>query len=51
MVLTISEEDYMRMKETLLDQDRDKALKLVREWVKRLDQQAGRGLKSHLDGK
>ena len=33
MVLTISDEDYMRMKETLLDQ------------------QAGRGLKSHLDGK
>ena len=51
MVLTISEEDYMRMKETLLDQDRDNALKLVREWVNRLDQQAGQGLKSHLDGK
>ncbi len=50
MVLTISEEDFIRMKEALLDQDKDSALQLVREWVKRLEQQAGRGLKSHLDG-
>ena len=50
MVLTISEEDLMRMKATLLDDDKAEALKIVRELVKRLQLQAGKGLKSHLDG-
>jgi hypothetical protein len=50
MVLTISEDDLMRMKAALLDEDREDALKIVRELVKRLQIQAGKGLKSHLDG-
>ena len=50
MILTISDEDLMRMKEALLDDDRDEALKIVRELVKRLHIQSGKGLKSHLDG-
>ncbi|MFZ3047695.1 MAG: hypothetical protein WA151_17420 [Desulfatirhabdiaceae bacterium] len=40
----------MKMKEALLDQDSEAALKIVREFVKRLEIQAGKGMKSHLDG-
>lgn len=50
MVLTLSEDDLMRMKAALLDEDRDEALQIIRELVKRLQIQAGKGLKSHLDG-
>jgi hypothetical protein len=50
MVLTISENDLMWMKGVLLDNDRDEALKIVRELVKRTLIQSGKGLKSHLDG-
>lgn len=50
MVLTVSEQDLMRMQGVLLDQDRDEALALIREFVKRLEGQANQGLKSHLDG-
>lgn len=50
MVLTISEDDLMRMKAILLDDDRDEAIKIVREFVKRLQIIAGQRLKSHLDG-
>lgn len=50
MVLTLSENDVMRMKSALLDGDRDEALQIIRELVKRLQIQAGQRLKSHLDG-
>jgi PHD/YefM family antitoxin component YafN of YafNO toxin-antitoxin module len=50
MVLTISEHDWMKMKEALLDHDSDAAMEIVRELVKRLEIQAGKGMKSHLDG-
>jgi hypothetical protein len=50
MLLTISENDLMWMKGALLDNDRDEALKIVRELIKRMQIQSGKGLKSHLDG-
>jgi hypothetical protein len=50
MVLTISEEDLVRMKASPLDDDKEEALKILREVVKRLQIQAGKGLKSHMDG-
>lgn len=50
MVLTISEQDLQRMRGVLLDQDRDEALRLVRDLLRRLEIQANQGLKSHLDG-
>lgn len=40
----------MRMKAALLDEDRDAALQIIKGLVKRLQIQAGQGLKSHLDG-
>ena len=50
MVLTISNEEFLKMKGAILDADRDEALALVRMFVKRLEQQSNQGLKSHLDG-
>lgn len=38
------------MKAALLDEDRDEALQIVKDLVKRLQIQSGKGLKSHLDG-
>ncbi|HIJ41045.1 MAG TPA: hypothetical protein HPP90_08210 [Deltaproteobacteria bacterium] len=49
MVLTISEEEFMNMKGAVLDVDRDEAFKLIKAFVKRLEQQSRQGLKSHLD--
>lgn len=50
MVLTVSDEDFMRMKAGILDKDRDEALELIKMFVMRLEQQSRQGLKSHLDG-
>jgi len=50
MVLTVSEEEFMRMKGAVLDEDRDEALELIKAFVKRLEQQSRQGLKSHLEG-
>lgn len=49
MVLTLTQEDYMRMKRVLLDHDEAEAFLLIRELCKRIEQQKQRGLKSHLD--
>lgn len=50
MALTISDEEYIRMKGAALDADRDEALDLIKVFMKRLEQQSRQGLKSHLDG-
>ena len=50
MVLSISDEEFMRMKGAILDEERDEALELIKAFVKRLEQQSRQGLKSHLDG-
>ena len=49
MVLTISDEEFMRMKTAALDGDKQEALRLIKEFVKRLELQKRQGLKSHLD--
>ena len=49
MVLTISDEEFMRMKSILLDEDQNDALRLVKSFLARLEQQSRQGLKSHLD--
>ena len=49
MVLTITDEEFVRMKMIVLDKDEKDALLLVKELVKRLEQQKNLGLKSHLD--
>lgn len=49
MVLNISKEEFMQIKGAVLDEDQHEALKLIKRFVKRLEQQAAQGLKSHLD--
>jgi hypothetical protein len=49
MVLTISDQELVWMKTVALDGDEQGALRLIKEFVKRLDLQKRQGLKSHLD--
>lgn len=48
MVLTITPEEMQRMRMAVLEQDEKEALQLIKEFLKRLDQQAQSGMKSHL---
>ncbi len=47
-VLTIPEEDWLKIKAAVLDRDGEEALRLLKAMVKRVEQQKARGLKSHL---
>jgi hypothetical protein len=49
MVLTISEKEFVQMKMIVMDKDEREALRLLKEFLKRLEQQKNLGLKSHLD--
>jgi hypothetical protein len=49
MVLTISEEEFVQMKMIIMDRDEGEAFRLLKEFLKRLEQQKNLGLKSHLD--
>jgi hypothetical protein len=48
LVVTITEGEFIRMKSAVMDKDGGEALKLLKEFVKRLEQQENLGLKSHL---
>jgi hypothetical protein len=49
LVLTIRQDEFQLMKMVVLDKDRDEALRLIKQFVARLEQQDNQGLKSHLD--
>lgn len=49
MVLTFTDQDIMKMREIVLDANHEQALRLIKEILKRLDQQKNTGMKSHLD--
>jgi hypothetical protein len=49
MVLTIQEDEFQLMKMVVLDKDKEEALRLIKQFVARLEQQSNQGLKSHLD--
>jgi hypothetical protein len=49
MVLTIRDDEFVRMKMAVTDGDEKDALQIVKELIRRLEQQKARGLKSHLD--
>jgi hypothetical protein len=49
MVLNISDEELIRMRAIVLDRDRDAAVQMIKDFVKRLEQAKHGGLKSHLD--
>jgi hypothetical protein len=48
-VLSVTQEEFMRMKAIVMDQDKDEAFRLIKEFVKRLEIQQQKGMKSHLD--
>jgi len=50
MVVTVSDQEFQKMKAALLDEDGADALELIKAFVRRIEQQARNGLKSHLDG-
>ncbi len=50
MILNLTEEELMQMKAAVLDTDGEEALRLLKEFIKRLQQQKQSGMKSHLDG-
>jgi hypothetical protein len=49
MVLTISEEEFVQMKMIVMDRDEEESFRLLKELLKRLEQQKNLGLKSHMD--
>jgi len=49
MVLTISDEEIQQMQTALMDRDGEEALRLIKEFMKRLDQQRRSGMRFHLD--
>jgi hypothetical protein len=50
MILTISNQEFQEMRMAAMDDDKDEALRLVNDFIKRLEQQKQQGMKSHLDG-
>lgn len=49
MTIQITTEELQKMKQILLDEDRDEALTLIKILHKRLMEQMNKGMKSHLD--
>jgi len=50
MVLTLSDTEIQQMKAALLDADGKEALRLLKEFIRRTEQQKHAGMKSHLNG-
>jgi hypothetical protein len=48
VVLPLSPDEFQQMQSAVLDRDGEAALRLLKEFVKRLQEQKNRGLKSHL---
>lgn len=48
VVLPITPDEFQRMQSAVLDGDGGEALRLLKDFVKRLKEQENRGLKSHL---
>jgi len=50
MILTISNQEFQEMRIAAIDDDKDEALRMIKSFIKRLEQQKHQGMKSHLDG-
>ena len=50
MILTISNKEFQEMRMVVMDDDKDEALRLIKSFIKRLEQQKHQGMKSHLNG-
>lgn len=49
MVLTVTDHEFIDMKRAIMDADPKEALRILREFVKRLEHVSKRGVKSHLE--
>jgi len=49
MILTITDQEFQEMRMAAMDDDKHEALRLIKNFIKRLDQQKHQGMKSHLD--
>lgn len=49
-VLNITSEEYVAMKGIILDGDKDEAFRLIKVFLKRIEADERKALKSHLDG-
>jgi len=50
MILTITDQEFHEMRMAAMDDNKDEALRMIKEFIKRLDQQKHQGMKFHLDG-
>jgi hypothetical protein len=50
MVVTLTEEEFQEIKSTVLDADGNEALRILRKFIRRIEQQRQSGMKSHLEG-
>jgi len=50
MILTIKDQEFQEMRMAAMDDDKDEALRLIKSFIKRLEQQKHQGMKSHLNG-
>lgn len=50
MILTITDQEFQEMRMAVMDDDKDEALRLIKLFIKRLEQQKQEGMKSHLNG-
>lgn len=48
-VLNVSQDEYIKMKAIVMDRDKDEAFTLIKEFLKRLELEERKALKSHLD--
>ncbi len=49
MVLNLTEQELMRMKAAVLDADGEEALRILKKFIKHIEQQKQAGMKSHLN--
>ncbi|MCA1785628.1 MAG: hypothetical protein LC657_06575 [Desulfobacteraceae bacterium] len=50
MVLNLTEKEFLQMKAAVLDADGKEALRLLKAFIKQIEQQQNAGMKSHLGG-
>ena len=48
MILAISDQEFQEMQMAVMDDDKDEALRLIKVFIKRLEQQKQQGMKFHL---
>lgn len=49
MILTITDQEFQEMRMAAMDDDKNEALRLIKNFIKKLEQQKHQGMKSHLD--